>query len=95
MENTKGIIKYILSRRDGQQFLAGCLFLIVFQWSFITWLLFKVDRLNEENKEIVVKSQRDLINYITKQNADYFEIKKQVDSAKARLEIFKIEKEMK
>lgn len=94
MENT-GIIKYILSRKKGQDFLAACLFLIVFQWSVIVYLYMQKEAAYSENKEIVIKNQNERIESLKKQNDYLFGLTKQVDSAKAKLEIFKIEKEMK
>lgn len=94
MENT-GIIKYILSRKKGQDFLAACLFTIVFQWGVIIHIYRANVDLNKESKEAELKAQQKQIDFLTKQNADYLEMKKQVDSAKAALEIFKIKQEMK
>lgn len=94
MENTKGLINYILSRKDGQSFLAACLLLIIFQWSIIVSQEYRINKVVREKQEAVEKWQQTFIDHLTKQNADYYEMQKQVDSMGLEVKKFKLKKEM-
>lgn len=100
MENEKlgdskiGIVQYILSRKEGQQFLAACLIVIVVLSGVIVVLWVKNDRLYRDKTQIIIKSDERLIDFMKAQNDDLIRLKNQVDSAKTQLELFKIKKEM-
>lgn len=95
MRETIAIIKFILSRKNGRDFLAACLFLIAFQFACMVYLYKENIRLNEENRTQVIKDNQRYIDFYKKQNEAYFNMKTKVDSARVELEIFKIKKEMK
>lgn len=50
MENTKGVIAWILSRKEGQQLLAGCMVLISIQFYVIVKLALKYDDLDTKSR---------------------------------------------
>ena len=95
MDNTKGKIDYILSKRGKDRLLAACFFVIASLSCCVVVLYFQNGRLHDQMNDLVIKNQQQRIEDLRRQNDYLFGLTKQVDSAKAALQIFKIQKEMK
>src|SRR5690348_3839933 len=104
MENTNygpgqkgkmGIVQFILSRKEGQQFLAACLFSIIALCGVIVYQARRIDKLHDQNYEIKANDADREIEYWKQKNDNELKLKNQVDSMKAALIIYKLKKQMK
>lgn len=99
MENTKGKIDHILSKNGRDRLLVACFYAIA-ALSFCTcYLYFSKEKMRVDYdssiKEINARYEQDKIDNLKRQNDYLFGLSKQIDSAKAALEIYNIQKKMK